>query len=93
MMKDGRGHTPEDEEFFELDKLTWVRVRILEDPPKNTGRYIYQKVIDDYTIPLVLSSDTDCGAPTYWGWRERITGMTKEQILKTYQTITGGGRA
>lgn len=88
-MTDARGQTPLDADFFRPDPDTWVRVDELipQDPTvkSKTGRFAYQKIADGNTVPLVISSDTDCGAPDWKTWRERETGMRWEEIAAQYR--------
>lgn len=87
-MTDARGQTPLDADFFLLDPDTWVRVD--EPTPDHTvksktGRFAYQKIADGNTLPLVITSDTDCGAPDWRTWRGRETGMRWEEIAAQYR--------
>ncbi len=74
---DQNGHTAEDEQFFDIDRNTWVRVADI-----GNGKFIYQKIIKGYPMPLYKSSDMFPDILTYRNWREMMEGKPWNQIVQ-----------
>jgi hypothetical protein len=74
---DQNGFTPEDEQFFQLDRDTWVRVCSMSN-----NKHMYQKVIGGYPMPVLVMSDYAPDILTYKQWREAMEGKTWSQIVK-----------
>ena len=74
---DQNGFTPEDEQFFQLDRSTWVRVCAMSN-----SKHMYQKVIGGYPMPVIIMSDYAPDILTYRQWREAMEGKPWSQIVK-----------
>lgn len=81
-MTDALGRDPLDYGFDLPDKETWVSltdrygVRIVTD-----GKWLYQKIADEYLTALIVAVSYDCDAPTYRQLRERQEGRLWADIV------------
>ena len=63
-MKDAKGFTPEEDEFFEINGVCWIYVGYDRE-------YLYQKIVDGMLMSVVISSRTSVNAPTFKQWIEK----------------------
>ena len=80
------------DDIYTPNASEWIKVAELIPPdptvPCKQGRFVYQKIVNGNPAPLVISTDTDCGAPDWRTWRERETGMSWAEIAEQYKGMT-----
>ena len=76
-VQDQNGYTADDDQFYEIDRSTWVRVADLRN-----GKFMYQKVLQNCPYPVYIEADIKPEILTYRRWREVMEGKPWNQIVQ-----------
>lgn len=84
MIIDALGYKADEPGFRQINRFSWIDLERTD----HTGAHLYQKVVDNMLMPLVVSTGETTYAPTYRRWREEQEGRPYAEILKRFDTMT-----